>query len=156
LKSKKLAAIVKKCRDIPGKELFQYYNENGERRSIDSGMVNEYIKTTCGSDFTAKDFRTWAGTVQSLIALKELGMFESEAEAKKKIAEAFKLVSRQLGNTPNVCKKYYVHPLIINLYENKGLEKYLDQLNASENDKQASALSREEKIVLKILESTGR
>jgi DNA topoisomerase I len=153
LKSKRLATIVKKCRDIPGKELFQYYNEEGERRSIDSGMVNDYIKNISGGEFTAKDFRTWAGTVQAVIAFKELGMFESETEAKKKIAEAYKIVSKQLGNTPNVCKKYYVHPAIINLYENKGLEKYTDQLNKIEVDDNKTGLTVEEKIVMKILES---
>ncbi|MES2850643.1 MAG: DNA topoisomerase IB, partial [Bacteroidota bacterium] len=82
LKSKKLLNIVKKCRDIPGKELFQYYNEAGERKTIDSGMVNNYIKKISGGDFTAKDFRTWSGTVYSLNALKELGMHETETEAK--------------------------------------------------------------------------
>jgi DNA topoisomerase-1 len=153
LKSKKLATIVKKCRDIPGKELFQYYNEQGQRSSIDSGMVNDYIKNISGGEFTAKDFRTWAGTVQAVIAFKELGMFESETEAKKKIAEAYKIVSKQLGNTPNVCKKYYVHPAIINLYENKGLEKYIDQLNKIEVDDDKTGLTIEEKIVMKILES---
>src|ERR1700722_15535069 len=153
LKSKKLAAIVKKCRDIPGKELFQYYNENGERRSIDSGMVNDYIKNISGSNFTAKDFRTWSGTVQSVIAFKELGFFESQTEAKKKITEAFKIVSKQLGNTPNVCKKYYVHPVIINLYENRGLEKYIAQLDRAEINDDKTDLTLEEKIVMKILES---
>jgi DNA topoisomerase-1 len=153
LKSKKLAAIVKKCRDIPGKELFQYYTEDGERKSVDSGMVNDYIKNKSGSNFTAKDFRTWSGTVQSVIAFKELGFFESQTEAKKKITEAFKIVSKQLGNTPNVCKKYYVHPVIINLYENKGLEKYVAQLNQTEINDKKTDLTHEEKIVMKILES---
>ena len=85
LKSKKLATIVKKCRDIPGKELFQYYNEEGERKAIDSGMVNDYIKNISGGEFTAKDFRTCRqATVQAVIAFKELGMFESEAEAEER------------------------------------------------------------------------
>src|SRR5579862_22172 len=153
LKSKKLAEIVKRCRDIPGKELFQYYNEKGERKSIDSGMVNDYIKNISGSNFTAKDFRTWSGTVQSLIAFKELGFFESQTEARKKITEAFKIVSRQLGNSPNVCKKYYVHPVIINLYETKGLERYIAQLDQDGVNDVKADLSREEIIVMKILES---
>jgi len=118
IKNKKLSAIVKKCRDIPGKELFQFYNEEGEKGSLDSGMVNEYIKKISGSDFTAKDFRTWAGTVQALMAFKELGLYETQTEAKKKIVEALDKVSVQLGNTRSVCKKYYVHPVIISLYEN--------------------------------------
>jgi DNA topoisomerase-1 len=94
-----------------------------------------------------------AGTVQAVIAFKELGMFESEQEAKKKIAEAYKIVSKQLGNTPNVCKKYYVHPAIINMYETKGLEKYIDQLNKIEVDDDKTGLTTEEKIVMKILAS---
>jgi DNA topoisomerase-1 len=107
LRSKKLARIVQGCKDIPGKELFAYYNESGNISSVDSGMVNNYIKTISGGDFTAKDFRTWAGTVQALLALKELGDFSSESEMNKKIVAAIDLVARQLGNTRAVCKKYY-------------------------------------------------
>jgi DNA topoisomerase-1 len=84
LKNKKLAKIVQQCRDIPGKELFQYYTEDGNRHSIDSGMVNEYIKNISGSDFTAKDFRTWSGTVNAFLAFKEIGFADTETAAKKK------------------------------------------------------------------------
>jgi DNA topoisomerase I len=153
IKNKKLAAIVQKCKDIPGKELFQYYDDNGEKKSVDSGTINEYIKTISGSDFTAKDFRTWAGTVQAFLAFKELGFFDTVAETKKKIVEALDMVSKDLGNTRTVCKKYYVHPGVINLYENKGLEKYIQQLDAIEKDDDKSGLTREEKIVMKILEN---
>src|ERR1043165_5897858 len=83
VKSAKLARIVKQCRDIPGKELFQYYNENGERKAIDSGMVNEYLKNICHDNFTVKDFRTWTGTVYAIEAFKELGCCEGETEKKK-------------------------------------------------------------------------
>jgi len=92
IKSKKLAGIVKQCRDIPGKELFQYYDDNNEVKSVDSGMINEYIRHISSSDFTAKDFRTWAGTVQALIAFKELGFYETATESKKKIIEALNIV----------------------------------------------------------------
>ena len=88
LKNKKLASIVQRCRDIPGKELFQYYDENGERHPIDSGMVNDYIKTISGTDFTAKDFRTWAGTVHAFLAFKEIGFAETITAVKKNIVEA--------------------------------------------------------------------
>lgn len=153
LKNKRLAKLVKACRDIPGKELFQYYTTEGEKKSIDSGMVNEYIKRTSGGDFTAKDFRTWAGTVHAFLAFKQLGGFETTAEAKKKITEALDMVSNHLGNTRNVCKKYYVHPAILLLYENKSLEKYLLELDKiSVNDDKAD-LTSEEKIVMRILES---
>ncbi|MEJ7735853.1 MAG: DNA topoisomerase IB [Chitinophagaceae bacterium] len=153
IKSKRLANIVKKCRDIPGKELFQYINEEGDRRSIDSGMVNEYIKKISGGDFTAKDFRTWAGTVQALLAFKELGFSESQTESKKKIVAALDIVSKLLGNTRTVCKKYYVHPLIISLYENGSLEKYTQQLDSVEKFDYSADLTTEEKMLMKILES---
>lgn len=153
LKSKKLLQIVKKCRDIPGKELFQYYDENGERKTIDSGMVNEYIKKISGGDFTAKDFRTWSGTVHSLTALKELGLHETETEAKRKVAELFRMVAKELGNTPNVCKKYYVHPVIIDLYTKKELGRYIEKLDKVNCD-DGTGLSAEEIVTMEILESS--
>lgn len=153
LKSKRLARLVQKCKDIPGKELFQYYDEEGNHHSIDSGMVNEYIKEISGEDFTAKDFRTWSGTVNALIAFKEIGYAETNAEYKRKVKEALEMVASHLGNTSTVCKKYYVHPLVITLYENNSIKKYLDELeNIEENDGKAG-LTREEKLVLKILEN---
>lgn len=152
IKNKKLAAVVKQCRDIPGKELFQYYDDNGQHKSIDSGMINDYIRQISGSDFTAKDFRTWAGTVQALIAFKELGFYETVTESKKKIVAALDIVSKELGNTRTVCKKYYVHPGIISMYENKSLEKYLQQLDSIEVDDNKTDLTAEEKLVMKILE----
>jgi DNA topoisomerase I len=153
IKSKRLASIVKKCQDIPGKELFQYLDESGERRTIDSGMVNEYIKTISGGDFTAKDFRTWSGTVQALLAFKDLGFSETQTGAKKNIVAALDVVSNLLGNTRTVCKKYYVHPLIISLYESKTLEKYLLQLEELEKDDDESGLTKEERLLMNILKS---
>lgn len=154
IKNKKLSNIVKKCRDIPGKELFQYFDENGERHSIDSGMVNEYIKKISGgSDFTAKDFRTWAGTVQALLALKSIGCCDTATETKRRIVEALDIVSKHLGNTRTVCKKYYVHPLILSLYESKELEKYTAELDEILKDDNKADLTPEEKVVMKILET---
>ena len=153
LKSKKLAGIIKKCRDIPGKELFQFYDKEGNRHSIDSGLVNNYIREISHADFTAKDFRTWAGTVQAFLALKSIGCCETETEAKRKMVEALDIVSEHLGNTRTVCKKYYVHPLILSLYESKKLEKYIESLDSIEKDDGKAGLSPEEKIVMEILES---
>lgn len=153
IKNKKLSNIVRQCRDIPGKELFQYYDEKGERKSIDSGMVNEYIRKISGEDFTAKDFRTWAGTVQAFLALKSIGCCDTVTETKRRIVQALDVVSGHLGNTRTVCKKYYVHPLILSLYESKKIEKYvakLDELLVNDNK---SDLTPEEKIVMKILET---
>ena len=154
IKNNKLSKIVKQCRDIPGKELFQYFDENGARHSIDSGMVNEYIKRISGgSDFTAKDFRTWSGTVQALLALKSIGCCDTVTETKRRIVEALDIVSQHLGNTRTVCKKYYVHPLILSLYESRELEKYIADLDKIEKNDNKSDLTPEEKVLMKILES---
>ncbi|MEP6596804.1 MAG: DNA topoisomerase IB [Ginsengibacter sp.] len=153
LKNKKLSNIVKKCRDIPGKELFQYYDENGGRRSIDSGMVNGYIREISGSDFTAKDFRTWAGTIQAFLALKEIGCCDTVNETKRRIVEVLDSVSKQLGNTRAVCKKYYVHPLILSLYESRKIENYISELDKMLVDDDKASLTPEEKTLMKILES---
>ena len=152
LKNKKLSALVKKCRDIPGKELFQYYDDAGNRHPIDSGMVNNYIKKISGTDFSAKDFRTWSGTLQAFKALKDLGPFETDTEKKKKIVEALDIVAGQLGNTRTVCKKYYVHPAIISLYENNALAKLGDKLpENTDDDEIKTEVMPEELVVLKIL-----
>ena len=153
LKNKKLSQIIKKCRDIPGKELFQYYDEDENRHSIDSGVVNNYIREISNADFTAKDFRTWAGTVQALLVLKEIGSSESATEAKRNIVQALDVVAEKLGNTRTVCKKYYVHPLLLALYENKSLEKYYSQLDEIEKDDGKAGLTAEERVLMKILES---
>jgi DNA topoisomerase-1 len=153
LKSKRLARLVEKCKDIPGKELFQYIDDEGNRHTVDSGMVNDYIKEISGEDFTAKDFRTWSGTVSALIAFKEIGYAETHTEYKKKVKEALEIVASHLGNTSTVCRKYYVHPLVINLYENNTIKKYLDELEEIEENDGKSDLTHEEKLVLKILET---
>ena len=153
LKNKRLAKIVKACRDVPGKELFQYYTPEGGKNSIDSGMVNEYIKKISGGEFTAKDFRTWAGTIHAFLAFKQLGGFDTDAEAKKKVTEALDIVSKHLGNTRNVCKKYYVHPIILSLYENKSIEKYLAELDEISVNENTTDLTSAEKIVIRILET---
>ena len=153
LKSKRLSKLIQKCKDIPGKELFQYIDDEGNRHTVDSGMVNDYIKEISGEDFTAKDFRTWSGTVSALIAFKEIGYAETHTEYKKKVKEALEIVASHLGNTSTVCRKYYVHPLVINLYENNTIRKYLDELEQIEENDGKAGLTHEEKLVLKILEN---
>ena len=150
LKSKKLAKIVQHCKDIPGKELFQYIDEKGNRQSIDSGMVNEYIQEISNADFTAKDLRTWCGSVAGLIALSEVGGHSNAKEAKRKIIEALDKVSEQLGNSRTVCKKYYVHPCLTELYESRKLEKWLAKLQKA-NKKNRNGLEPEEKVLMEIL-----
>lgn len=153
MKSNKIASIVKACKDIPGKELFQYYDEQGQRHSIDSGEVNEYIRKLSDADFTSKDFRTWAGTVSCLMAFHELGEAENATQTKKNIVAALDKVASCLGNTRTVCKKHYIHPIIISSYEEQKLSTYLKEVDVLKNAPDApDGLNVMERILLKILE----
>lgn len=151
LNNSRLARIVQQCKEIPGKELFQYYEEDGSRHSIDSGMVNEYLQSITGNEFSAKDFRTWSGTVNMFIALHELGCGENQKETHHNTIEALDKVSRQLGNTRAVCKKYYVHPLITELYESGKLSHYFEKLNKMDKTNNDTELTETEKMILAIL-----
>lgn len=153
LKNKKLAKAVQACRDIPGKELFQYFDKEGNRKSIDSGMVNNYIKEATGMEYTTKDFRTWAGSLNILWAFKSIGDAINDSECKKKIVEALDQVSQKLGNTRTVCKKYYVHPGLLSLYEENNLQKYLAGLDEIEHPDDISGLTTTEKTLMKILKT---
>jgi DNA topoisomerase-1 len=116
LKDRKLAAIVKRCRDLPGYELFQYVDDDGKRHSVSSEDVNDYLKDTTGAGFTAKDFRTWAGTVLAAMALREFDAFDCETAAKRNITQAIEQVAGRLGNTASICRKCYVHPEVLDAY----------------------------------------
>ncbi|GAB2687281.1 DNA topoisomerase IB [Mucilaginibacter koreensis] len=152
LQSPRLARLVKQCKDIPGKELFQYYDDEGERHTVDSGDINTYLKTITGEDFTAKDFRTWAGSVSALFAFKEAGEYENQTECRKKVISVLDEVAVNLGNTRTVCKKYYVHPTIIKSYEEGTLFKYISGLDEDQEEK-VSELNLAEKALLNILEN---
>jgi DNA topoisomerase-1 len=152
LHSKKLTRLVKQCRDIPGKELFQYYDHEHKRCTIGSGDVNNYLKQATGEDFTAKDFRTWAGSVSALYAFKTAGGFETITECKKKIVSVLDEVAGNLGNTRTVCKKYYVHPVVIKSYEDGTINKYVDKLDEKDNTS-AIELNLAEKVLIQLLES---
>ncbi|GAC1588896.1 MAG: DNA topoisomerase IB [Candidatus Velthaea sp.] len=122
VKDRRLAKIVRRCRELPGQELFQYIDEHGERASISSHDVNDYLRSTADDDFTAKDFRTWEGTLGCALALATLRA-ESKTEAKAHVVAAIKAVAERLGNTPAVCKKSYIHPGVIDEFvENGALE----------------------------------
>lgn len=112
VKDRRLARIIKRCLEIPGQNLFQYLDENGERHTVSSSDVNAYLQTLTGADFTAKDYRTWAGSVQALAMLREL-QWEPESDAKRHVVEMVKNVAKQLGNTPAVCRKCYIHPAVV-------------------------------------------
>ena len=116
LHDRRLAAIIKRCQDLPGYELFQYIDSEGNRRSVDASDVNEYLRQITNEDFTAKDFRTWAGTVLAALALAEVAAFTSKRQARRNIVRAVESVSRRLGNTPAICRKGYVHPAGIDAY----------------------------------------
>ena len=116
LHDRRLAAIVKRCQDLPGYELFQYIDAVGERQTIDSADVNDYLRQLTGQDCTAKDVRTWAGTVLAACALRECGPCTSQTEAKKNIVQAVAAVAKRLGNTRAVCRKCYVHPTVLDAY----------------------------------------
>lgn len=113
VEDRRLARLVRTLQDLPGQELFQYLDGDGTVRAIGSGDVNDYLRTIAGEEFTAKDFRTWAGTVAAARALADLPTPESDAAAKRSVAEAIKLAAEQLGNTAAVCRKCYVHPLVL-------------------------------------------
>lgn len=149
IKNRKLARIIKQCRDIPGQHLFAYTDNDGQIKKVDSGMVNEFIREISETDFTAKDFRTWAGSVSAIKAFEELGTFTTQVEMNKKINMMYDMVAIELGNTRNVCRTYYVNPLIVILFEKKKLFHYLKRIE--ENDPVSSYLKREEKVLLEIL-----
>ena len=116
LDDRRLARIIARTRDLPGQELFQYLDKDGSRHSVGSADVNEYLRAISGEDYTAKDFRTWAGTVLAALALQEFEKVDSDAQAKKNIVRAIESVAEKLGNTPSICRKCYVHPALLEAY----------------------------------------
>ena len=116
LSDRRVAKIVRACQELPGQHLFQYLDAEGQRQKIGSADLNAYLKEISGTDATAKDFRTWAGTVLAAMALAEFEAFDSEAVAKRNLRQAIEHVARQLGNTPTICRKCYIHPEILEHY----------------------------------------
>jgi DNA topoisomerase-1 len=152
VKDRRVAKIVKACQDLPGQDLFQYLDENGEQQSITSADVNAYLKEITGSEITAKDFRTWAGTVLAALALAEFEEFDSDAKAKKNIRAAIEKVSARLGNTPSICRKCYVHPEVFASYLDRGLLLDIKEEIETELREDLSSLKPEEAAVLALLE----
>ena len=148
----RLARIIRRIRDLPGQDLFQYVDDDGERHAIGSTDVNEYLRDLTGADYTAEDFRTWAGTMLAAMALHEFQKFDSAAQAKKNIVQAIENVAKKLGNTPTICRKCYVHPAVIESYldgtmltalQKKVKQKLIDDIHA---------LTPEESAVLALLQ----
>lgn len=153
LKNRRLANVIKQCLELPGKELFQYYDDQGARHCIDSGMINDYIKEASGGEFTAKDFRTWAGTLNILRSFKAIGDAIDGTHTKKNVLQALDEVSKKLGNTRAVCRKYYVHPEVIRLYEENNLNRYIKELDAIEEPDRKTGLAHDEEVLMKVLKS---
>jgi DNA topoisomerase-1 len=152
LKDRRLAGIVKRLQDLPGQELFEYVDDDGERQSVTSADVNDYLREISGEEFTAKDFRTWAGTVLASRALQEMESVDSEAGAKKNIVQAIESVAERLGNTPTVCRKCYVHPVVIESYVDGSLLKTVKDKAREELVRDLADLPPEEAAVLVLLE----
>jgi DNA topoisomerase-1 len=149
LKSKRFSRIIKQCKAIPGRELFQYYDESEVLRKVDSGQVNHYIKDCLQQDFTTKDFRTWAGTLMMLRILKSAAPCLTSSDHQKNLMDAFREVSKKLGNTVAVCKKYYVHPQLVDLYERDKLSA-LSKSGGIHNEHK-SGLTNDERLLMKLL-----
>ena len=150
---RRIARIISKLQDLPGQDLFQYLDDGGEVRDITSQDVNEYLREITGEDFSAKDFRTWAGTVLSAIALNAQEKFETKKQAKTNINSAISAVAKILGNTPAICRKCYVHPAVLETYLD---QKSIDGLKRTTEDaleKDDVNLRSSEAAVLKFLEA---
>ncbi len=147
----RLARIVQSSLELPGQELFQYIDDDGQPQTIDSGDVNEYLREISGAEFTAKDFRTWAGTVLAAMALQEFEAFDSEAQAKKNVVRAIENVAETLGNTPSVCRKCYVHPIVIDAYLDGSMLETLKERAEEELAESLGELNPEEAAVMTLL-----
>lgn len=153
VKDRRIARIVKACQDLPGQDLFQYLDGDGVQRDVTSADVNAYLKEITGRDITAKDFRTWAGTVLAAMALHEFETFDSDAKAKKNVRAAIERVSARLGNTPTICRKCYVHPEVLTCYLDGDLLLDVKEEVEEELRDNLTGLKPEEAAVLTLLES---
>jgi len=151
IRNRKLIKLINQCEEIPGWELFKFYDENGEKQSIDSGMINDYIREISEEIFSAKDFRTWSATKIFFETLCELGYTEDEKQNKKNILTAFDAAATGLGNTRVVCRNYYVHPQVVESYENGTIEPYFKKIK-DDQQKDYTSLSDTEKVILKLIQ----
>jgi DNA topoisomerase-1 len=150
---RRLARIVRQCQDLPGHELFQYLGEDGQHQTVGSADVNTYLREIAGDEFTAKDFRTWAGSVLALRELRDQ-TFASETEAKRKLTGAIRTVAKRLGNTPAICRRCYVHPNVVSAYMDRGLTGSANR--AARAGSSRTRLSGDEQALLAILRRRDR
>jgi DNA topoisomerase-1 len=144
----RLAKAVRRCRDLPGYELFQYVDETGTHRKVDSSMVNDYLRETMGDEFTAKDFRTWQGTLEAAIVMSAIPRPKTETAMQKAISGAICDVAERLGNRPATCRKFYIHPAIVDAFEKGSLP---PNLKRSTRTVPSRGLSKVERTVIKLL-----
>jgi DNA topoisomerase-1 len=148
----RLAGVIRRCQELPEQELFEYVNQDGSRHHVTSTDVNQYLQEITGREFTAKDFRTWAGTVLAAIALREFEAFDSETQAKKNVVAAIESVAKRLGNTRAVCRKCYVHPVVLETYLAGDLARRLKQRVEGGLQKSLKSLKPEEAAVMALLQ----
>jgi len=151
VRDRRIAKIIKACQELPGQELLQYIDEQGNCQDVTSTDVNEYLKAITGKDITAKDFRTWAGTVLAAMTLSELQSFDSAAQAKRNLRSAIEKVSARLGNTPTICRKCYIHPEVLNSYMDGNLVLEIKSQVESELRSAVEDMKPEEAAVLALL-----
>ncbi len=156
---RRIARIVQRCQTLPGQELFKYVDGDGRRQTVDSGDINGYLQHLTGHEVTAKDFRTWAGTVYAALALRDLGPADSERSSNQNVANAMDQVAKRLGNTRAVCRKYYVHPVVIDAYLRGAVLEIPSAPPPSDHDERehpSAALRRDEAAVLQFLQEQLR
>jgi len=153
MRDRRIAKVVKSCQELPGQHLFQYVDENGERQQVTSTDVNDYLRDIAGTDITAKDFRTWSGTVLAAMALSEFESFDSEAGAKRNVKAAIEKVAARLGNTPTICRQCYVHPEVVSAYMEGSLLSTLTAEAEAVLKNRLGRLAPEEAAVLSMLRS---
>jgi DNA topoisomerase I len=153
IKSKKVASVIRKCRDLPGQDLFEYRDEKGEVQTVTSSDVNDYVKTISGIDITAKDFRTWGGTILAATAFNKCDICDDEKLSKQQIVETVKKVSSHLRNRPATCRKYYIHPAIIDAYTNGYVLSNIEEKIKKKKFQEIDGLDDCENKVLLLLES---
>src|SRR6185369_6278865 len=148
----RLARIIRTCQDLPGQELFQYLDAEGQRQRVDSEDVNRYLREISAAEFTAKDFRTWSATALAAMALLEIKRLDSHGEAKKDVLRAVETVAERLGNTPSICRKCYIHPAVIDSYLDGTLRGGVaPKANSKRIAVSATGLNGAEKAVLALL-----
>jgi DNA topoisomerase-1 len=149
----RIARVVQQCQTLPGQELFQYLDDAGKHQDVDSGDINDYLHEITGRDITAKDFRTWAGTMYAATILRETGPPPSERAAKRNIIKATDQVAERLGNSRAVCRKYYIHPEIVRAYQEGKVVGWPPRMASKRRRRATAALRRDEIEVLKFLRS---